>query len=113
MNRKDTVLVIGLLSVGACLDRKTIGSADGAAMQDALAAETALLPGTGGAPGSDGAATPDDLRQPLDSPTIADMPITIPDGRPADGPDEDGGATGTGGMVATATGGVGATLPAT
>jgi hypothetical protein len=52
--RRDAVLVIGLLSTVACLERKKGSSLDGAARHDSLSGDVVSLYGTGGTTGEDG-----------------------------------------------------------
>ena len=103
MQRRDIVVLIGLLAMAACIDRKS-KLLDGATADDGPGVEVAVLPGTGGAPGVD-SATGIDLGQVVDGSAVPDVPITTPDAGPIDVSAGSGGVTGTGGIFIVGTGG--------
>jgi len=78
MRRRDIVLVVGLLTAAACLDRKSKNLDDGAVGNDALAGEIAPPSGGHGGSALDGPASPD-AWQPLDGAGTPDVPITNSD----------------------------------
>jgi hypothetical protein len=106
MRRRHIVLLAGLLTLAACLDRKTGSSGDGAVFDDAFPGEVAPPSSGDGSSVIDGSATTD-TRQPIDGAGTQDVPITTPDAKRGDvGTAGTGGISDSGG-ISVGTGGAG------